>query len=693
MNPGVEEMNPDLEEMNPDPEDQGGEDAEIDSSQPSVCGDGETSGEERCDGDCPTSPLACDDQDACTTDSLEGSAAACSALCLNEPIVTCDGGTSDGCCPAGCTEDTDADCGTGNDDKGVPGSACTSDDDCGDNGLCDQSEGRVDGYCYTSLGCQSSQDCGGDGLCVQLTTGTTGCVDTCESIDDCREGYDCINAGGQLVCFTPQPMGEGLAGNPCTANADCGQNGFCQTEAQGGFPGGYCIGELGCRQDSDCGGDNLCFTLGQSGQTGCLDGCTGEADCRDGYECFSTQGGDSFCNIVPEMLTGETGKICGSDADCDDAEVCILEAEGFGGGYCTRECEDDDECPMGSHCGNFSQSDPSSPGTCLDDCASDAECRVVDGYACGDRDFDAVNECYPSASGPNAVGAACTTRAECGGGVRGSCFDDLTQGFINGYCTSSCRADADCAAGSHCTSDPDGLCVPDCATDADCRTADGYVCGDTDLDSRSECAPGGTGAGVVGAACTVPGDCSNGAAAQCFSENKVWTGGYCSARCLDDTMCGSDAHCAFLDPNAPARPGNCIEGCSLDTDCRVDAMGNPDGYVCADFDNDLRSECVPGGTGSAQIGEACTLTKECAGGLGAVCWDDVLFTNGYCLDQCEPSDPNACPGDAFCYDFNQGMGQPNTFCVDGCTVNTDCRQGEGYSCLQFTQSARGCWVN
>lgn len=70
------------------------------------CGDGITEGDELCDGDCPTD---CDDMDACTADSLMGSAATCDAVCANDEITACNA-TSDGCCPAGCDITMDPDC-------------------------------------------------------------------------------------------------------------------------------------------------------------------------------------------------------------------------------------------------------------------------------------------------------------------------------------------------------------------------------------------------------------------------------------------------------------------------------------------------------------------------------------------------------------------------------------------------------
>jgi len=71
------------------------------------CGNSELDGGETCDppGSCPTE---CNDGLACTNDFMTGSAANCNVACGATPITMCTNG--DGCCPAGCTSENDADC-------------------------------------------------------------------------------------------------------------------------------------------------------------------------------------------------------------------------------------------------------------------------------------------------------------------------------------------------------------------------------------------------------------------------------------------------------------------------------------------------------------------------------------------------------------------------------------------------------
>lgn len=85
----------------------------------SACGNGKLDPGEKCDpvGTCPTT---CPKPNACTSGTLTGSAATCSAACTYAPITACTAG--DGCCPSSCSPATDADCGV-----------------CGD-GICQASE-------------------------------------------------------------------------------------------------------------------------------------------------------------------------------------------------------------------------------------------------------------------------------------------------------------------------------------------------------------------------------------------------------------------------------------------------------------------------------------------------------------------------------------------------------------------------
>ena len=81
------------------------EDNDCDAS----CGNGVLEAGERCENSTSTPcPSDCNDDDACTEDSLTGSARSCDARCEHRPITATTGG--DGCCPQGANANTDSDC-------------------------------------------------------------------------------------------------------------------------------------------------------------------------------------------------------------------------------------------------------------------------------------------------------------------------------------------------------------------------------------------------------------------------------------------------------------------------------------------------------------------------------------------------------------------------------------------------------
>lgn len=71
-----------------------------------MCGNGVIEGDETCDGDCS---VDCNDDNACTMDTVSGSPAMCDVVCMNVEVnSSC--GPADDCCPMGCMIGEDPDC-------------------------------------------------------------------------------------------------------------------------------------------------------------------------------------------------------------------------------------------------------------------------------------------------------------------------------------------------------------------------------------------------------------------------------------------------------------------------------------------------------------------------------------------------------------------------------------------------------
>jgi hypothetical protein len=73
-----------------------------------------------------------------------------------------------------------------------------------------------------------------------------------------------------------------------------------------------------------------------------------------------------------------------------------------------------------------------------------------------------------------AIGAECTTDANCKTGTMPSCFK-AARG--TGFCTANCQTDADCGSLSSCITFSDGkFCMRNCQSAADCSTGTGFAC-------------------------------------------------------------------------------------------------------------------------------------------------------------------------------------------------------------------------
>jgi hypothetical protein len=348
-----------------------------DSDCSATCGNGTVEAGEICDGNCPSS---CDDANACTVDTLTGSALTCSAQCTHQAISQCK--NADGCCPAGCNNTNDSDC-TGT----TPiGGECSAPSTCA-SGTCfpQSTSGFVGGYCTN--GCTNDTNCGTGAHCANKNamTGVGVCVKNCATPGDCRAHYSCYDFDGDKVneCMAIAD-GAGAVGAPCTTYADCGGGtlGGCFPEAAGSYKGGYCT--IGCDAGTPCPGGSVCATsLGL-----CFKACTGDMDCRGaGYACEDLNGnGNKMCTNAATGA-GTVGDACGGIWDCNGGAygLCVF----YAGGYCSVACgAGQATCPAGSTCVTGAIDGYS---VCMKDCATVATCRA--GYQCSKPGTATTNEC------------------------------------------------------------------------------------------------------------------------------------------------------------------------------------------------------------------------------------------------------------------------------------------------------------
>jgi len=333
--------------------DDGGESATCDiDCTAATCGDAtiNVSAGEVCDGNCPSS---CDDGKVCTTDSMAGSALACSAVCSNVSITACVGG--DGCCAPGCDASNDSDCGSPN--------------LCG-NGVIDQGE-LCDGNCPTS--CDDGNACTTDAMSGSAATCDAVCASTaitvCGNGDGCCPSA-CSNASDNDCSLT---CGNGVldAGETCdpvdTCPTSCDDGNACTTDSMTGSAAN-CNAACSNIKVTTCVSDDGC----------CPTGCDAASD----NDCSLTCG-----NGVVDP--GETCDPAGScPTSCDDGNACTNDVLTGNAQLCSAECSynyftsctnDDGCCPTGCTEANDN------------DCGAGGNGGSSSGTGCGCNSSDGAN--------------------------------------------------------------------------------------------------------------------------------------------------------------------------------------------------------------------------------------------------------------------------------------------------------------
>ncbi|MDF1563801.1 MAG: hypothetical protein P1V51_12205 [Deltaproteobacteria bacterium] len=461
--------------------------------------------------------------------------------------------------------------------SGCPGKECEANADCGTNQTCNLDTNE----------CEDIAD-----LCLARTT-------------PCQGGMTCDPATGECT------------GVCCTAATCPDPRTTCdETQCQAGAGTGACVQKV-CTNDTTqpdgCPVDFNCNQLADppSCEAACItDGCP-----EFNENCDETTG---EC-IIRLPIAGETGSPCTVNSDCAVGAglECFDEARyGIRGGYCTKGCNSDSECPTGSFC----------DGVCVDacdvnigDCPTDQQCISSSGAP--------ADYCFPifdqseCTTGCRANGAPCDPDVadQC---EAGSACVDFSGGAM---CMSlSCHLGLDpfdatgntvlaCDAGETCQGL--GIGLTGCMTD--CDPADVNACQTlTNADGTATCAPspqiesnydaffiaasaagcagtnmadstsvniGGTDVFICYNGCTVDADCDAGQfcdpAEVAFVSGDVATFNACmnynvveGNSCADTPApCGA-RDCMELNLGTDVAL-ICYEGCTADADCNAATVG------------------------------------------------------------------------------------------------------------------------
>lgn len=659
----------------------------------SSCGDGFVEAPELCDGDCP---MTCDDADACTMDALEGTAAACSAVCVHVPVTLCNL-ELDGCCPMGCTASTDGDCKAecGN---GIlePGETCEG-DECPTS--CDESDA-----CNPEVLVGSALTC--DAACisneiVECSHGDGCCADGCTQLNDADCDAECGNGileDGELCdgdCPTTCNDGlicthDTLVGGAETCDAMCGF-----AEMVSCTDGDGCCAE-GCSRETDDDCDAICGDgLQDPGET-----CDGDCPqvCDDGNACTvnTWSGSADSCDLLCstsliaacENSDGCCPVGCHAGVDDDCVAICgngIIEGAELCDGACPQDCHDNNACTADTVSGSID--------TCDAQCSFDEILSCIDGDGCcaSGCDFNNDNDCS-SSCGNGILDAGETCDGDCPISCNDSdvCTDDGSTGSWD-TCSLVCTHQPVLSC-----IDGDGCCAPGCsqALDNDCEA----VCGNGVVELAESCDDGdstddGNGCSAACVLNAVCGDglvqplvelCDDGFTDACGSCNATCTGTGAGSSCGDASVC----------PEFEACDDGFADTCGT---CNADCTNAGTGYTCGDGEVCPEAELCDDGFADACGACNATCTGTGAGsscGDGVVCPEFEACDDGYadacgsCNSDCTASgtsftcgDGSVCAEFEICDDsFTDACGTCNTTC-SALGLGSSC--GNGEMCPEF----------
>ena len=569
-----------------------------------------------------------------------------------------------GCCPEGFTcKDTGPQklCLP---EKGFcPDVTCTSDQECGKDGVCNKQSKRCEtktldskyGVCkYT---CNSDSECGQDQKCITFVSGQKHCINSCIGDFFCPKGFECRGSGQKNYCL---PIDENFC--PCLGQTHCAKGKTCTKNICQRSGGGRLFEP--CNANAVCQSRFACLKT-VNGQR-CMQTCTSQKPppegtlagdcsktkkCGTGLQCTALPGNlficlklcnsDRTCSISGSCVQVTNGLycLCGDQNACNSDEVCYKGPTGGQQsplGVCikktaTSQCPPDYECkdfdvstkvclpkPIRTHgetCDSFKQCKPGlyclpstlTPGLsyCVEDCTKSEQCQL--GGQCLSFGNNRLCLCENNTECP--LNHQCSAfhhikgLCECSGDKCKGCGNNKCEAS-NGEDCSTCPKDCRCKGGTVCKK---GKCIGVCGNHVCDPHENCQTCPDCSCKKGEECQLGkcisicGNGVCDPNETCkTCPPDCAN---STCEPEK----GENCES-CPSDCKCGRGERCEKLACRSFCGNGVCSAGENCDN-CKKDCS-------CPKYHNCIKGQCLlPNpvcGNNKCEIdlGEGCLTCKE-----------------------------------------------------------------------------------
>ncbi|MBW2731940.1 MAG: hypothetical protein JRH20_06070 [Deltaproteobacteria bacterium] len=571
-----------------------------------LCGNGQLDPGERCDTSIPTDTLgacpdSCDDGQACTKEVLTGDA--CRVKCQTTFIRRCRAEAKDGCCPEGCTNNTDPDC------SATCGNGALEAGETCDTAIAEGEQGACPASCDDQVACTEDTLIGSGCNVACAHTSVSACNAT-QQDGCCPVG---CNANTDLDCSPSCGNGTIEDGERCDTKISAGNPGACPQS---------CDDSVSCTVDTLVGsGCNVACSNAKitachmtKSDSCCPIGCTSGTD----IDCDPSCGNgilDPKETCDTHIPSGQPGA-CITAASCDDKVACTIDK--LVGSGCTVACAN---TPI-SACGG-QQKDACCPPGC--NANNDADCSAT----CG--------------NGAVELGETCDTRISAGqqGACPTSC-DDGAACTLDRLVGSGCGVACSNPEITACSLKPEGCCPAGCNanSDPDCSAE----CGNGVVEAEESCdttiAPSQTGAcpqscddsipcttdKLVGAGCSAA--CSHTAITTCSTLSDGCCANGCNAN--NDADCSADCGNGVLEADescdtaiATGQKGSCPQSCDDGKVCTTDTLvgaacsascsfvpvlscGAAEGCCPASCNANNDRDCKPScGNGVVEAGESC----------------------------------------------------------------------------------------
>jgi len=440
---------------------------------------------------------------------------------------------------------------------------------------------------------------------------------------------DAVDASGDVVASGVSDAVDLVAGKALAVRIVLGTTAADMAGIDGGGDGGSGdMSQILKTQGAKCTGSSECATAG-----GCVDGYCCDVACTDGCKACNVSGKEGICSplaVGADPAPGHAGcgpdaqSTCQRDGKCDGAGKCRLWQLGTvcNPGTCnagTNMVTSDGTCDGNGTCG-LGTTITCAPYICMD-------AKVCYQTCSGNAQCSSGNVCTGTSCGKKPLGSTCTSSTECQNGTDSNphCVDGVC---CDTGCTGTCQYCALSASKGTCSlvpngQDPRSVCPAGANTICRPGGCTGTTMACIIASQGTVCAAACSGSTPQTISCDASGNCNQTTNGTACAECKTCSVSGLTASCINGQngiACGPAGYCtapnnSYGNPSVRVPQSTCSNG-----SCPAQSGFSCGKYVCT----------VSGGV------PTCYTTCGC-------CGTNCVFN------------PNAPPGDSYCYPGSSGQ--------------------------------------